>query len=119
VLSADQEAVDAGVVAPTWAVFGTPAVTDGTSLAYRAWRDDGSPDGAELGVYAHGPAAESLAAALADAHQDWDRGPRHQSPARITAHPIGTPDTALPDGYVLDRPHTRLVITWQPADGTE
>ncbi|MFB9322764.1 methyltransferase, FxLD system [Cryptosporangium minutisporangium] len=112
VLRADQEAVEAGVVEPTWAVFGTPAVTDGSSFAYRAWRDEGSPDGAEIGVYAHGPAAESLAATLATAHQEWDRGQRHRPQARITVHPAGTTDTQLPHGYVLDTAHSRLVIAW-------
>ncbi|MFG1928969.1 methyltransferase, FxLD system [Cryptosporangium sp. NPDC048952] len=112
VLSADREAVEAGVVEPTWAALGTPAVTDGTSFAYRAWRDEGSPDGAEIGVYAHGPNAEPLAAALAGAHQDWDREQRHLPPARINVHPAGAPRSRLPEGYVLDRPHSRLVITW-------
>jgi UDP-N-acetylenolpyruvoylglucosamine reductase len=32
--------------------------------------------------------------------------------AHIEVHPAGTPDDRLPAGRLVDRPHTRVTITW-------
>ncbi|MGH3888791.1 MAG: hypothetical protein ACRDSZ_19905 [Pseudonocardiaceae bacterium] len=39
----------------------------------------------------------------------WDRT---SLSARIEAHPAGPPDDHLPEGLVLDKKHTRVVISW-------
>lgn len=41
--------------------------------------------------------------------QSWDRPSLN---ARIQAHPAGTPDDHLTEGLVLDKKHTRVVISW-------
>ena len=41
----------------------------------------------------------------------WDKSGR-PSP-HLTVLPAGTPDADLPAGHVLDKRHTRLVISWQ------
>ncbi|MBB4930698.1 protein-L-isoaspartate(D-aspartate) O-methyltransferase [Lipingzhangella halophila] len=116
-LAASQQAVERGLVAPTWRL-GTPALLEGTTLAYRAkLRPTGSgedPEISEFGAYAHGPEAAAVAEHLAAQIRRW-----HQagSPApRLSAHPADTPDAALPEGCVLDKRHTRLVITWPESD---
>lgn len=110
-LSATPEAVKSGLVSPTWAGFGTPAITDGTSFAYRTWYKDDSP-GAELGVYAHGPRAADLAEQLADHHRTFDRDHNNRGPARITLYPAGTPTSQLPDGFRFDTRHRCGVVGW-------
>ncbi|SHN43245.1 methyltransferase, FxLD system [Cryptosporangium aurantiacum] len=103
-------AVERGLVNPAWGGGGAAALTRGGTFAYRSWRRRG--DQAELGVTAHGPEAMALAAEFADAHRAWAQDRQLASPARITVYPAGTPDADLPAGYVLDRPHTRTVVSW-------
>jgi protein-L-isoaspartate(D-aspartate) O-methyltransferase len=40
----------------------------------------------------------------------WDKAGR-PSP-QLTVRPAGTADADLPPGHVLDKRHTRLVISW-------
>jgi protein-L-isoaspartate(D-aspartate) O-methyltransferase len=85
------------------------AVCDGGILAYITRRDIDEDTG-ELGVRAHGPDDRRLAARLADHLHTWDR--LRPTQPRITAHPAGTPDDRLPPGHRVERPSTRLTITW-------
>ncbi len=112
-LSATQDAVDRGLVSPTWPMA-TPALVEGRSLAYRAKLRpvDADETMRELGAYAHGPDAAEAADHFADQIRIWDRDHRHGPGPRLTVHPANTPDTELPSGLVIDRRHTRIVISW-------
>ncbi|MGQ0778099.1 MAG: methyltransferase, FxLD system [Pseudonocardiales bacterium] len=112
-LSAKRDAVDRGLVSPGWQL-GTPALVDQGSLAYRAKLRPVNADATvfEFGVYAHGPDATKAADQLTEQIRSWDRDHRHGPGPHLTVHPAGTPDTELPKGLVIDRRHTRIVISW-------
>jgi protein-L-isoaspartate(D-aspartate) O-methyltransferase len=112
-LSATQDAVDRGLVSPTWHVA-IPALVEGCSLAYRAklGRVEADESMRELGAYAHGPNAAEAADRFADQIRIWDRDHRHGPGPRLTVHPANTPDADLPTGHVTDRRHARIVISW-------
>jgi protein-L-isoaspartate(D-aspartate) O-methyltransferase len=111
-MTARQKAIDDGTVALSWQ-HGTPALADGPNLAYRAKpRPRGGPEHLhEFGVVAHGPDAANVARTMADHISAWDEAGR-PSP-HLTVLPAGTSDPNLPAGHVLDKRHTRLVISWQ------
>lgn len=113
VLTARQEAMDSGLVSPSW-LMATPALTDGSSLAYRARLRPANPERTrfEFGAYGHGPEAARAAGRLAEQIQIWDRDYRHGPGPCLTVHPAGTPDAGLPDGRVADKRHTRMVLSW-------
>lgn len=108
-LTAQRDAVDRGIVAHAWPL-GVPTAVAGGSFAYLGLRPL-SPDRqwVEFGVYAHGPDADTLAHQMIQHIQSWDRT---SLSARIEAHPAGTPDEQLPEGLVVDKKHTRVVISW-------
>jgi protein-L-isoaspartate(D-aspartate) O-methyltransferase len=108
-LTAQREAVDRGIVAHAWPL-GVPTACAGGSFAYLGLRPV-TPDRqwVEFGAYAHGPEADILAYQMIRRIQSWDRT---SLSARIEAHPAGTPDEQLPKGLVLDKKHTRVVISW-------
>jgi protein-L-isoaspartate(D-aspartate) O-methyltransferase len=110
-ITARQQAIDDGTVSLSWP-HGTPALADGPNLAYRAKPRplDGPENLHEFGVVAHGPDAANAARAMAGHISAWDKAGR-PSP-HLTALPAGTPDPDLPPGRVLDKRHTRLVISW-------
>jgi protein-L-isoaspartate(D-aspartate) O-methyltransferase len=125
-MTARQEAIDNGTVDLSWQ-HGTPALADGPTLAYRAKPRpvEGPGNLHELGVFAHGAnaaahganaAAVAVAQTMADHISAWDKEGR-PSP-RLTVLPASTPDADLPPGYVLNKRHTRLVISWQPNVGS-
>ncbi|WP_322750488.1 MULTISPECIES: methyltransferase, FxLD system [unclassified Frankia] len=62
----------------------------------------------ELGVRAHGPHHDNLAASLTEQIQHWDREHRGSTP-RIDAHLQPAQITAT---TVIDKAHTRLAVTW-------
>jgi protein-L-isoaspartate(D-aspartate) O-methyltransferase len=113
-MTARQKAIDDGTVALSWQ-HGTPALADGPNLAYRAKPRplDGPERLHEFGVVAHGPNAAAVARTMAEHISAWDEAGR-PSP-HLTILPAGTPDEDLPAGYVLNKRHTRLVISWQTA----
>jgi protein-L-isoaspartate(D-aspartate) O-methyltransferase len=111
VLSAQQEAVDAGLVTPAWR-FGTPAALHQGAFLYRSalrWTD-GLFD---LGACAHGPNAGAAAGDMVAQMRAWvDAG----EPAPVLhVLPARTPDGDPPAGTVLDKRHSRLVLTFAPA----
>ena len=112
-LTARQQAIDDGTVSLSWP-HGTPALADGPNLAYRAKPRplDGPEHLHEFGAFAHGPDAASVGRTMAEHISAWDKAGR-PSP-HLTARPAGTSDPNLPSGNVLDKRHTRLVISWQP-----
>lgn len=91
--------------------LGVPALVDGDSFAYRTVRRTNDPDRFELGAIGHGPQGQKVADRLAEEIQVWDRDHRGDR-AGIEVYLAGTPDAQLPAGRVVDRPHTRVVITW-------
>jgi len=113
-ITAAQQAIDDGIVVLPWQ-YGTPAFTDGPTLAYRTKPRPAGDDGAvfEFGAFAHGPQAQQAARQMAEQIAAWDHAGRPV--ARLHVYPAGTPDTALPDGLVLDKVHSRLVISWPTA----
>jgi protein-L-isoaspartate(D-aspartate) O-methyltransferase len=112
-LSATQDAVDRGLVSPTWHIA-IPALVEGRSLAYRAklGRVDTDETARELGTYAHGPNAVEAADRFVAQIRIWDRDHRYGPGPCLTVHPAGTPDAELPSGFVTDSRHTRIVISW-------
>ncbi|MBB5786863.1 hypothetical protein [Jiangella mangrovi] len=42
----------------------------------------------------------------------WDRRHRHGSQPVIAVHPAGTPDERLGPGWVIEKRHTRVTVTW-------
>jgi protein-L-isoaspartate(D-aspartate) O-methyltransferase len=113
-ITASQQALDDGIVALPWQ-YGTPALVDGSALAYRTKPRPADDGGArvEFGAFAHGPQAEQAARLLAGQISAWDRAGR---PApRLEVYPADTPDSGLPDGLVLDKTHSRFVISWPTA----
>ena len=113
-MTARQEAIDDGTVnLSLW--YGTPALADGPNLAYRARPRpiDGPERRCEFGSVGHGPDAARVARVLAEQISTWDDAGR-PSP-RLTVLPAGTPDADLPAGFLLDKRHTRLVISWPTA----
>jgi protein-L-isoaspartate(D-aspartate) O-methyltransferase len=111
-MTARQQAIDDGTVALSWP-HGTPALADGPNLAYRAKPRplDGPENLHEFGVVAHGPNAAAVAQTMVEHIKAWDEAGR-PSP-HLTVLPAGTSDADLPPGHVLDKRHTRLVISWQ------
>lgn len=111
VLSAQQEAVDADLVAPAWR-FGTPAALHQGTFVYRSalrWTGDTF----DVGACAHGPQASAAARRMVAQMRAWVDG---DEPAPVLhVVPSGTPDGDLPAGTVLDKRHSRLVLTFTPA----
>ncbi|MEU9891317.1 methyltransferase, FxLD system [Sphaerisporangium sp. NPDC051011] len=111
-ITASQKALDDDIVALPWR-YGTPALADGPNLAYRTKPRTVDGGRYEFGVFAHGPQADHSARQLAEQIAAWDRAGRPTP--RLSVHPAGTPDDELPDGYVLDKKHCRLLIAWSTA----
>ncbi len=108
VLSAQEAAVKSGIVAPGWR-FGTPATLDDGTFAYRsALRWTGRLF--DLGAYAHGTKASAVAGRMVEHMRAWvDAG--KPSP-KLHVLPAHTPDGDLPDGAVLDKRHSRVVLAF-------
>ncbi|MFD5537809.1 methyltransferase, FxLD system [Streptomyces sp. NPDC127079] len=91
--------------------LGIPTLVDGDSFAYRTVRRTEDPDRFELGAIGHGPRAQDVAERLVAEIQTWNREHRGDR-AHIEVYPAGTPDGQLPAGRVVDRPHSRITISW-------
>lgn len=65
------------------------------------------------GAIGFGPSGAALARVITGHIHAWDAA-RDVLP-RLTVHPAGTPDDALPEGVVIEKRHTRLVVTYPPA----
>ncbi|MCH0566942.1 methyltransferase, FxLD system [Streptomyces sp. MUM 2J] len=109
-MAAKPAARQRGVVAAA-SPIGLPALVDGDSFAYRRSRPTDEEDRYELGAIGHGPNGQKVAERLAEEIQTWDREHRNDR-AQIEVYPAGTPDDRLPAGRVVDRPHTRVTISW-------
>lgn len=110
VLTAQETAIESGIVAPSWR-FGAPAILRDGTFAYRsALRWTGRLF--DLGAYAHGTEAAAAAGRMVEHMRAWvDAG----SPSPVLhVLPAHAPDGDLPDGAVLDKRHSRLVLTFTP-----
>ncbi|MCD0453320.1 methyltransferase, FxLD system [Actinocorallia sp. API 0066] len=107
-LSVGSTARKSGLIAPAprWA---GAALHDGGTIAYLVVRQHG-PISDELGVIAHGPDSDRLTAHVIELLRQWNRT-RPGQPI-ITAYPAGTPDGLLAPGTRIERPDTRLTISW-------
>lgn len=112
-LMAKKDAIDSGLVAAS-ARAGAKTIMTGRAFAYRARARPVDLDRTrfELGVYAHGPEAEALAGEYVELIRTWDRDHRRGPGARIEVYPAVTPDAELSLGRVIDKKHTRVVISW-------
>jgi protein-L-isoaspartate(D-aspartate) O-methyltransferase len=77
------------------------------------------PADSVLATVGYGPAADRLATELADHVRAWDAAGRPGTAGlRVDAYPTSTPDSGLAPGTVIDKRHTRLVLSWDEATGT-
>ncbi|MFF1717270.1 methyltransferase, FxLD system [Streptomyces sp. NPDC058268] len=106
----------AGLVNPLMS-WGGAAFHDGGTFAYLTnRRSDGHQDGPrfELGVIAHGDQAEHLAEHVAGHIRSWHQHQRATTLPRLEIHPAGTPDARLAGAYVIERPQSRIALSWVP-----
>ncbi len=109
-MAAKPAARQRGIVAVA-SPIGIPTLVDGGSFAYRTSRATDEADRYELGAVGHGPDAQKVAERLVDEIQKWN-GEHRSHQARIEVFPANTPDDQLPAGRVIDRPRTRVTISW-------
>ncbi|MEU5839622.1 methyltransferase, FxLD system [Streptomyces diacarni] len=94
------------------------AVFDKSALTYLARRvsDQKTPDGGKLwefGVIGHGPGSDELAARVAEAIREWDRGYRGRE-ADFELRPLGAASAEpQPGQFTVDTPLNQIVIKWQ------
>ena len=110
-LKATKAPIEEGLVGRSATLPVPTAVREG-SFAYRTKRPIEGTDDFETGVYANGPDADALAEEYVELIRTWDHQHRGGSGARIEVYPIGTPEAELPPGRVVDKRHTRVVISW-------
>ncbi|MEU5547267.1 methyltransferase, FxLD system [Streptomyces sioyaensis] len=110
VMAAKVGARQRGIVAAA-SPIGLPAFVDGGSFAYRTTRPTDLEDRYELGAIGHGPDGRTVAERLVEEIQAWNDEHRSDR-AHIEVYPAGTPDDRLPAGRVINRPHTRVTISW-------
>jgi protein-L-isoaspartate(D-aspartate) O-methyltransferase len=111
-LSAQEAAVADGLVSPSWRL-GTPALVNDSSIAYRSLTPvdtDGSRF--EFGAIGHGPNAATLCEQLVEQIRVWHDEYRGKAEPVLHVYPAGTPDEGMAAGRVMDKRHTRLVLSW-------
>jgi protein-L-isoaspartate(D-aspartate) O-methyltransferase len=112
VLHAGPGLIERGVLAPSTA-FGAATFIKGGGFAFRTKREVADAPGTfESGVYAYGPDAEQLAAEFVDLLRTWARDHLRRDAARVEIFPRDTPDAELPAGLVVDKPLSRVVLSW-------
>lgn len=110
-LSGDAEALGHA----TMGVHQSPAVWDGTGLAYLVLPQTSTdPDQWEFLARGHGPNATELVHRLVEHVRRWDREHRHGPGPRFLAYP------ALPDApEVIRTRHTRLLPLWDQRESPQ
>jgi protein-L-isoaspartate(D-aspartate) O-methyltransferase len=109
-IAVDRVAVDSGLATPA-IPSRSPALVEGDSLAYFTFRrlEDDAERRSELGAIGHGPAGAELAERLTDQIRTW--GATRTTDPVIIAHPASTPDDQLKAAHVIDKRHSRLVLS--------
>ncbi|MGH3565525.1 MAG: methyltransferase, FxLD system [Pseudonocardia sp.] len=112
-LKATKEVIDSGLTSKS-TLYGGKSILANGSFAYRASARpvDESRTTFEFGAFGYGPDAERLAEEYFSHIQTWDRHHRGRSGARIEVYSAATPGVELPAGRVIDKKHTRIVISW-------
>jgi protein-L-isoaspartate(D-aspartate) O-methyltransferase len=112
-LTATKEAIDSGLVSKS-TLFGGKTMVAGGSFAYRASARpvDAERTLFEFGAYGHGPDATRLAEDYVNLIQTWERDHCGGSGARIEVYAAAASDAELPPGRVINKRHTRVVISW-------
>jgi protein-L-isoaspartate(D-aspartate) O-methyltransferase len=109
-LTADPAAVTAGRCDPAIPVRNA-ALVEGSSLAYLAIRRASDDTGRwELGAIGHGPAGADLTERICRQVRAWNTN-RTGQPI-IAAYPAGTPTARIGSGLIIDKPNTRLIVTY-------
>lgn len=113
ILTAQQGPIDEGLVGPA-ARLGVPTLVSAGGFAYRKKRPVPGTDGFETGVRAHGPDAVRLAEQYVDLLRSWQsyRNGIGGTGPRLEVFPAATAHADLPAGCVIDKVHTRVVISW-------
>lgn len=109
-MAARPAARERGLVASA-SPLGIPTLVEGDSFAYRTVRRTDDPDRFELGAYGHGPQGQKVAKRLVQEIRTWDRDHRGDR-AHIDVYPAGTPDDQVGGARVIDRPCSRITISW-------
>ncbi|WP_344282132.1 methyltransferase, FxLD system [Actinomadura napierensis] len=109
--------LDTGLVSPSNKWFSMATVDDG-GFAYLTTRPTTDPQTVEFGAHAFGPNGPRLAEIVAAQVRVWDQEQRGGPGPRIEVHPAGTPDDRLPTGRVVDKRHSRVVLSWSAAPST-
>jgi protein-L-isoaspartate(D-aspartate) O-methyltransferase len=111
-LVAKDAAMEAGLVAKS-ARMGAKTALAGGSFAYRASQATSEDRTAfEFVVYGHGPDADRIAGEYVELIRVWDRAHRRGPGARVEVFPAGTPDMEIPEGRLIEKKHTRVLISW-------
>lgn len=111
-LVAKPSSIESGLVEKSTRLGAKTAIAGG-SFAYRAPRattDDRTSF--ELMVIAHGRDAEAIGAEYVALIREWDRAHRHGPGARVEVFPAGSPDAEIGDGRLVEKKHTRVLISW-------
>jgi protein-L-isoaspartate(D-aspartate) O-methyltransferase len=110
-MTARQEAVENGVVAPMFTgIWGTMATFDAGSLAYLTGRP--APGRRrEIGVIGHGPRGAALARQVAAQVRAWHRGYRTAT-ARFAIQPV-TAHGPVTSQFTFRTPNTWLATNWE------
>ncbi|MEV6639695.1 methyltransferase, FxLD system [Amycolatopsis sp. NPDC051371] len=111
-LVATPEAIESGLVQRS-ARMGAKTALAGCSFAYRASQatsDDRTSF--KFVVYGHGRDGEAVAEEYVALIREWDRLHRHGPGARIEVFPAGTPDAEIGEGRLIEKNHTRVLISW-------
>ncbi|WP_346011823.1 hypothetical protein [Streptomyces sp. SID3343] len=66
----------------------------------------------ELGARAFGGHGAQAAQAMAEVERVWSRAHRHGPGPVYRVYPADTPDDVLAPGHVVDKRHSRVVISW-------
>ncbi|MEV0326920.1 methyltransferase, FxLD system [Micromonospora echinospora] len=108
-LYASQQLVDQGVFSPA-VTYGTAAVVEGGSFAYRTKRENEGLGGWESGVYAYGPQAEAVADRYVGLLRRWAADFRRRGAARIEYLPTSA---GVPDGWYVPKRHGVVAVSWR------
>ena len=112
-LNAHPDLIRQGVF-PASTELGVPALVRGGSFAYRVERSASEGGGFESGVFAHGPAAEDLAAEYVALLRRWAADHNRRGAATIRYVPADSRDAEAIDQTpsIIRKRHGAVMITW-------